>query len=285
MDAIRQGKAGDAIVSFFPTTAHLARPSYLELNMANNLLSGFKGAVDFIFQNTTERNRKYKRFIDGLLTVIECHAASNSATVGERYMGLCRVGRDGITPIGFFPKFCTLLESTLLPFVIERYENEQDPTRTVIFTFKWLQGVFAILYLSGFSRYSSFLHFLIGIRIKRSRNEDNQPLSRANQVVSSVIKAFVYSIQLAQWYYSHENILHAGTRKNFEPPQTCRLFSNKQRLADPRLCPLCRRIRQNPTALVTSGEVYCYSCLVDRLRRQHPNEDYTKLIRRLVQGS
>lgn len=284
MDAIRQGKAGETIVSFFPTTAHMARPSYLELNMANNLLSGFKSAVDFIFRNTTESNKKYKRLIDGLLTMIECHAASDSATVGERYMGLCRVGRDGITPLGFFPKFCTLLESTVLPFVIDRYETEQDPTRTLIYTFKWLQGVFAILYLSGFSRYASFLHFLIGIRIKRSRNENNQSHSRSDRVISALIKAFVYTVQFAQWYYGHENILHAGTKKNFEPPQRF-LFSNKQRLADPRLCPLCRRFRQNPTALVTTGEVFCYSCLVDRLRRQHPNEDYTKLIRRLVQGS
>lgn len=282
MDAIRAGRAGDALVTFFPTHAHLARPTYLEISMANSLFSGFQRAIDFMYDNTIGEDKKYKKIFDALFSLMELHAVSvDSATLGERYMGLRRVGRDGKRSLGFLQKFCTILESSVVPFLLKRYESEER-IKPYISAFKSLQGLFAILYLSGFLDYASPFHFLVGIRVTRSRRDGNGK-SNTNRVLSSLIHGFVFLVQLAQWYYSHENILHAGNlrKKIYNPPQP---VMPSAAMADPRLCRICRKIRTNPTALITSGEVFCYTCLVDRLRRQLPQEDYTKLIRRLVEG-
>jgi len=38
---------------------------------------------------------------------------------------------------------------------------------------------------------------------------------------------------------------------------------------DPRLCPICRRLRQNDTVISVSGFVYCYVCIAKYLQQHH----------------
>jgi hypothetical protein len=280
MESIRAGKAGDTILSFYPTPSHIGRPSYMELNMASGLLGGFKAAVDFLCKNSQGiDNKLYKRIFDALLTLMELHASLESATVGERYLGLVRVRRDGTSMLKWHEKLSTLFEATALPFLIDKYEKEER-SKPFVSAFKSVQAIFGLVYLSGFSNYSSVLHFLAGIRIVRKRSYERVP-SRLNRILSSLIHGFVYSVQLAQWYYSHESILNAAQKhKNINPPP--RAWTG---LADPRYCPICRNLRKNPTALLTTGQVFCYMCISSFLQHKHPQEDHTKLIRRLVDGS
>lgn len=89
MEGIRAGKVGDTILTFFPTSAHLARPSFLEVNMSESLLSGLRQAIQFVVHQRPDSARYVSRMTDLVLTLLELQSMfRKNATVGEHYMGL-----------------------------------------------------------------------------------------------------------------------------------------------------------------------------------------------------
>ncbi|XP_077168426.1 peroxisome assembly protein 12 [Paroedura picta] len=150
-----------------------------------------------------------------------------------------------------------------------------------------------LCYILGKARHHSPLLRLAGVRLVRLTVEDLQALekktptawttqppacSMKDQVKSAVKKALgglafslstglsvgVFFLQFLEWWYSSEN---QETVKSLTalpiPPPPLHLDHDTAAPLLPTLktvCPLCRRIRANDTALSTSGFVFCYRC-------------------------
>lgn len=265
MDAIRAGRVADTIVSFVPTRAHMESPSLMEISMSDNLLVSARQAAAFIAANgrITTPLLPLNRYVDILITAMEIFSVlSRSATVGEAYLGLKR------QPLSRVQRVVTVMEAVVLPYLTSLPDDElTENQRKILSTYKALKALFAIMYLTSFSAYSNPIHYIFGIKVGRNL-EPPSPAPRTfrerlQRVPSMIVWGVVYGVQLAQWYYSHQEVLQNrrfGRRRKIGPPEL-----EGPALVDPRLCPACRRPRTNPTALLADGTVYCYSCLVGKL--------------------
>lgn len=278
MNAIRDGLAGDTIVSFFPTQAYLSRPSFLELQMAESLLGNFKSAV--VFAVASDRRDLVKMILDGIVALLEFRQAFSidaPGTVAENFIGLKRVQHRK----SFSLRLITLIESVLLPMAGEYSEKFQtliDPH------YRALKTLTGILYISGLSDYASPLQFLGGVRIARNSDATKNSKGRVSKIINATVWGLIYAIQLGQWYFSHEESLQ---RKKFTPlslpPPPKKSAAGLP--ADPTLCPICLRQRSNPAVVIATGVVYCYACIwqkIDSVGIPIDAPDKSKFIRRLA---
>ena len=285
MDAVRAGKLGDTIVSFVPTQAHIKTVSLLELNFSENLLLGLRQAVEFLSRRLEQPSFaglsvSYNRIADIVITVLEIHSLflyrSSSATAGERYMGLKRLGgRGNMTQL---QKLLSLVEAVVIPYVMN--ENKYNE-KSAVKGYRVLKSMFSLCYLLGLSDAAMPLQYIARIRIVRHFDPppSHRPRTwkdRFRNLPSILVWGLVYSIQFFQWYFAHQEVLRPKP-KGFAIQPPPELSSD---LVDLRLCPLCRRPRTNPTALLSNGRVYCYSCIANKL---DDRKSISILTRRLVE--
>lgn len=80
--------------------------------------------------------------------------------------------------------------------------------------------------------------------------------------LSTSLSLGVFFLQFLEWWYSSEN---QSTVKSLTtlptPPPPVHLDDRAVAGAHSKLCPLCRKVRANDTALSTSGFVFCYRCI------------------------
>lgn len=99
---------------------------------------------------------------------------------------------------------------------------------------------------------------------QRVRNMMKKVLGGVALSVSSSLSLGVFFLQFLEWWYSAENqdtLKSLSTLPVPPPPIHFKLETYSPLL--PKLktvCPLCRKVRVNDTALGTSGYVYCYRC-------------------------
>jgi hypothetical protein len=282
MQSIRDGHLGSSVISFYPTAAHLDRPSFLEINMAESILSvGLKDAIGFVCDHFKDSHRadRVRKVTDGIITVLEIHSAfKNNSTVGENYMGLIRVntkGRRRPANLNNIQRLVTVAEAVLVPFLMK-----QEKWNFAITNYKFVRAIFSILYIANATRFYSPFHWLVGISIARRKEGPSSQASMASRLTSALIWFLVYSIQLGQWYFQNEDIL------NPRRPPSQMVNYPKQREnglpADPRTCPLCLSVRTNATADIRTGIIYCYTCIVKKIRTDSPGANASKFTRRLV---
>ncbi|NXY84694.1 PEX12 protein, partial [Alcedo cyanopectus] len=145
-----------------------------------------------------------------------------------------------------------------------------------------------LCYILGQAQHHSPLLRLAGVRLVRLTAEDMQALEkraagatslhthslktrvqlalrRALGAValslSSGLSVGMFFLQFLEWWYSseHQEAIKALTALPAPPPP----LQAEHEAGLPRLksvCPLCRRVRVNATALATSGFVFCYRC-------------------------
>ena len=280
MEAIRAGKVGGTILTFFPTSVHLARPSLLEVNMSESLLSGLRQAIQFVANQRPDSARFVSRMTDLVLTLLELQSIfRNNATLGEHYMGLERTsGGRGLSSV---QRIAGVSEAVLMPYFSTAPQFRDKP---LLSNYKLLRSVFALLYIVNLSPYSNPIHFLLGLQLRRTQKHRGGKKSKLDKLGGYLVWLLVYCVQLAQWYFAHESILQPRHKlgkfaKDVPPPELNILGLP----ADPRLCPICLRERTNPTALIRNGHVYCYSCIVRKLKTESVSEELmSNFIRRLV---
>ncbi|XP_053222916.1 peroxisome assembly protein 12 [Podarcis raffonei] len=174
-----------------------------------------------------------------------------------------------------------------------------------------------LCYVLGKSRHHSPMLMLAGVQLVRLTAEDVRALEKAaaavsrspqpagslkRQVQSAAKKALgglafslstglsvgVFFLQFLEWWYSSENqeSIKSLTALPTPPPPVhldCRAGSPLL----PKLktiCPLCRKIRANDTALSTSGFVFCYRCAYNYVKQHQrcPITGYATELQHLV---
>ncbi|KAG8451700.1 hypothetical protein GDO86_003769 [Hymenochirus boettgeri] len=152
---------------------------------------------------------------------------------------------------------------------------------------------YQLRYILGNAKHHSPLLSLAGVQLVRLSMEDlnamekkiEQPASvyaalSANQHIRSIMKKAlgavaltlssslslgVFFLQFLDWWYSTENqetLKSLSTLPVPPPPIHFDLETYSPLLPKLRtVCPLCRKVRINDTALATSGYVFCYRCV------------------------
>ncbi|XP_048374686.1 peroxisome assembly protein 12-like [Sphaerodactylus townsendi] len=174
-----------------------------------------------------------------------------------------------------------------------------------------------LCYILGKAQQHSPLLRLAGVRLVRLTAEDLQALekkllaastaqlptsSMKDQVKSAMKKALgglafslstglsvgVFFLQFLEWWYSSENQENIKSLTALPaPPPPLHLEHDTASPLLPKLktiCPLCRKIRVNDTALSTSGFVFCYRCAYSyvKSRQQCPVTGYATELQHLV---
>ncbi|XP_066517249.1 peroxisome assembly protein 12 [Hoplias malabaricus] len=88
--------------------------------------------------------------------------------------------------------------------------------------------------------------------------------------LSTSLSLGVFFLQFLEWWYSSEN---QSTIKSLTflptPPPPLHLEGRESSPTHTKVCPLCRKIRINDTALATSGYVFCYRCIYMYVKVNH----------------
>ncbi|KPP79357.1 peroxisome assembly protein 12-like [Scleropages formosus] len=81
--------------------------------------------------------------------------------------------------------------------------------------------------------------------------------------LSTSLSLGVFFLQFLEWWYSSENqsTIKSLTSLPTPPPPLHLDQRNDQPNLPANVCPLCRKVRANDTALATSGYVFCYRCI------------------------
>ncbi|XP_031551332.1 peroxisome assembly protein 12-like [Actinia tenebrosa] len=89
------------------------------------------------------------------------------------------------------------------------------------------------------------------------------------KVLANGLPIIVFFLKFLEWWYSSENshTVAAVTQLPVPPPppQLQPAQFGVQLPSHPAQCPLCKKVRTNPTALSTSGYVFCYPCIYRHL--------------------
>uniref|UniRef100_A0ACB8EDV2 Ubiquitin-protein ligase peroxin 12 n=1 Tax=Sphaerodactylus townsendi TaxID=933632 RepID=A0ACB8EDV2_9SAUR len=106
--------------------------------------------------------------------------------------------------------------------------------------------------------------------------------------LSTGLSVGVFFLQFLEWWYSSENQENIKSLTALPaPPPPLHLEHDTASPLLPKLktiCPLCRKIRVNDTALSTSGFVFCYRCAYSyvKSRQQCPVTGYATELQHLV---
>uniref|UniRef100_A0A3B3SSZ7 Peroxisome assembly protein 12 n=1 Tax=Paramormyrops kingsleyae TaxID=1676925 RepID=A0A3B3SSZ7_9TELE len=81
--------------------------------------------------------------------------------------------------------------------------------------------------------------------------------------ISTSLSLGVFFLQFLEWWYSSENnsTIKSLTSLPTPSPPLHLDHSEEQPFLATNVCPLCRKVRANETALATSGYVFCYRCI------------------------
>lgn len=68
------------------------------------------------------------------------------------------------------------------------------------------------------------------------------------------------------------------------PPPPLHLEDQDAAVTPSKVCPLCRKVRSNDTALATSGYVFCYRCIYTYVKTNHrcPLTGYPSELQHLI---
>jgi len=229
--------------------------------MTETLFPGFREAVGFVFPpNSRIKVGKSFDIIHTVIEIVHAFDKMNPSTASEKYFGFRRIRINDIqTPLSSSQRITTVLEAVVIPYLLSR-SPESDWEQKVVRIFKLFRALLATAYLLGITDTVSPLQYLMGIRIARSVPTMNskQRVPLPQKFFSFLVWSLIYGTQLAQWYYSHESVLESSRSRLACSPPTLRRVGLP---ADPSLCGICFKTRANPTVLVTTGHVFCYSCI------------------------
>lgn len=141
----------------------------------------------------------------------------------------------------------------------------------------WLSGLhLARLSQDDYKYYTDARESELSAREKRYgslsfvRRLTSTSLDGAKDVARIAVPAGIFFMSFMSWWYSSGQ----GTQKNASaipnPPKApIKAREGLMLPADISLCPICRQPRTNPTALASSGLVFCYPCIYKHIEQHH----------------
>ncbi|KAI5695762.1 hypothetical protein M8J76_009143 [Diaphorina citri] len=165
---------------------------------------------------------------------------------------------------------------TLIPHVrnkLDDYLQTQSETsqlsklfRSALFLSSLSRLVHHLLYLTNRIESHSPLLTLCGVRLTYVQDE-HVNTNRFLSALSSLVQVGALSVQLLQTWYSNSGddvtLTGNGVALGIPPPPGAHLSLPGSG------CPLCRGRCKIPTVLATSGYVFCFKCIAERLKSSH----------------
>lgn len=166
--------------------------------------------------------------------------------------------------------------------------------RTILLRYPSISGVadalafaFRLVYLVGGTQYYSPSLWLQGIILRRSTGMDVAALARKRASASgfgralgavdgfaTVLKYACFAALVTHRFFEHVSAAAAASASASAttpapPAPRPPLRAQDSAIAPPsdlRLCPICQSVRTAPAALLSSGYVFCYSCILGYVR-------------------
>ena len=215
-------------------------------------------------------------------------------TFAENFYSLCRVGcsRQHLRvqrawQLSTKCKVLSVLCVVLLPYVWTKldklHQNTQDEwegtasaggTRVKltlwgypVLSFAWeaLAFLCRLQYLfvgDNSAAFYSPLLWVAGVTLVRREEEEGpqEESSLVEKLSANVFPFALFGLKLLQWWYSSGRSEAASAFATLPVPPPPPLATNRP-APNPQACPLCLQKRHQPTALSTSGYVFCYPCI------------------------
>ncbi|KAL7838498.1 hypothetical protein AOLI_G00269020 [Acnodon oligacanthus] len=103
--------------------------------------------------------------------------------------------------------------------------------------------------------------------------------------LSTSLSLGVFFLQFLEWWYSSENQSTVKSLTSLPTPPPPLHLEDQDSLPTPtKVCPLCKKVRTNDTALATSGYVFCYRCIYVYVKANHrcPLTGYPSELQHLI---
>lgn len=280
-------------------------PTLFELSMANNLASSLRPAFDYVINVFANRghewalyaNTKKSELFALLVFGVERHYLDEyESSFAENFYGLKRTTSNGqrLTKMN---KISSLLEVVLLPYLRSKsHERQIRSVNHAWAVYELVNLVYQLAYLFNRSKYFTPLLRLQRIVVARITGDDvkrfNEKAAAASvtwsankmrflvQGFTSAIKySIIFSVVILRVYEHYNSPESRASREAQQrrfggltappPPYPPKILPEaSQLLVDPRLCPLCGEVRDNP-ALSTSGYCFCFKCIHRYVEQHH----------------
>uniref|UniRef100_A0A8C1MYR6 Peroxisome assembly protein 12 n=1 Tax=Cyprinus carpio TaxID=7962 RepID=A0A8C1MYR6_CYPCA len=243
------------------------RPSIFEVLAQDSLMSAVKPtllhAVKILATSNPARyGFLWQRFdeIYAILDVLLQHhfLSRTSVSFSENFYGLKRVGEDSTRAahLGLRRRqhWRSLFLLALLPYLHTKLEKVLARLRD--------EDDFSIR-LS----YKNLCVFSFGEKFQRLVST---AVGGVAVSLSTSLSIGVFFLQFLEWWYSSENQSTVKSLTSLPtPPPPLHLHSPETSHTHIKVCPLCRKVRTNDTALATSGFVFCYKCIYVYVKANH----------------
>ncbi|KAF4702779.1 ubiquitin-protein ligase peroxin 12, partial [Perkinsus olseni] len=276
--------------SLYPTVGgQSSRPSYMELAGVADLSAGVWPSVKFVMAVLMDRHPHLQRWLKHwpsaltlVLALLEYTSITeHRASMSEHFFGLCRESVDlrkleGASAMDKLKvdrlreegrvlagkqKALSVLLLSLLPQLLDKSQGRGSERQWVDIMrrgYVAADAAYRIGYLLGMSPYwSPFMH-LIGVRLVRRTGEE----APQGMGLRHLLWGLVYAIQFGHWYMSvrsslRSKALEGRPQVSVPPPARPRPASAKcggvGLPVDKRVCPVCRKRRNNPAVSAVSG--------------------------------
>lgn len=124
---------------------------------------------------------------------------------------------------------------------------------------------FYLSYSTGGTNFISPFYKLLSINLERvnpfTNKQNSTFISNSVQtLVTSGAHIGMFLLTFSKWWYSQDMSDQSKYSQTIKPPISTGV-SNTSEASKKGACPICKMTRRNETALLTSGYVFCYSCI------------------------
>jgi len=208
----------------------------------------------------------------------------HSASLAEFYYGLVR--HKTFNSLTFRSKAFSITVLTILPYIkakIQSYykdllESSYTTNKNTLLDkfilkcypyihtlYNVLKLYFYLSYSTGSNNFHSPLYKLLTIKLNQvnsfAHNQNSTFFSNLVQtLVTSSAHIGIFLLAFTKWWYSQDMTNHSKSSNKMIPPANTSL-SETPESTKKGACPICKMTRRNETALLTSGYVFCYSCI------------------------
>lgn len=266
-------------------TSHHVKPSIFDLvaqdSMSELIEPAFKKIIYFLSLKNPNKYGWMSKWTD------ECYLGFNflvqkfclahcRASFSEFMYKLERIPSSGLNAerLPWKQEMLSLLCLTLLPHVRNKMKAKLtlDESEGLQMLYKIYKAacffsslsrlIHHLLYLTNRIESHSPLLTVCGLRLTYARDESIST-NRFLNYLSTLIQVGAFTVQLLQTWYSSDSGISIGRAGTIPPPPPYIPPSN---LRASNSCPVCKHKPSIPTVLATSGYVFCFQCIAERLQ-------------------
>ncbi|KAH8276423.1 hypothetical protein KR018_006912 [Drosophila ironensis] len=263
-------------------------PSIFEISAAETLDNLIYPALSKIFDYfglrldfKLWRGPRVREELSPLLTWLlqYLYLRNRASSFGESFYGLQRTSTSTGELLTQRQQFTSATLLTLLPYVERRLRSrsarheESSPWEGRLLgafhAYHAAKAAHTFLYLIKYARSHSPIFRALGLTLRYPSEPPRE--DQWTYLVLKMLEVLAFFLQFVQWWYSNDQRRKVGgalLNPEALPERPLEGDEGRQELPKRGECPVCLLAIQTPTACSVSGYVFCWQCIVKRLKEQ-----------------